>query len=245
MRKQQPGWAGPGARTGQRIDVLMLCRNLENWESPEEKSKQFFLDWRSGEPLPYPHEVVSFSRPLHLRATYNPMSIGHLLRDNIQYLIDLPLRFGRDPTTFDWVRTGLGATYASQLYGGQELSVALPYALHSSPHPHKCGQAPLKPSPSASYTRDCIISYERVMTNRHRNWEFYYLDVSADMVAMTPQSWSSQHEHALKFDSFCVAACFTQGSDAQIAWAFCQHRARRWSSNAILCMPNHFCLSQW
>lgn len=61
------------------------------------------MDWRAGEPLPPADLVVTYDQPLHLHGPYNPKSMGHLLRDNLQYLIDLPLRFGRDPVEFDWV----------------------------------------------------------------------------------------------------------------------------------------------
>ena len=65
---------------------------------------QFHMDWRQDEPLPAEAQVASVHQPLHLRSPYNTKSIGHLLRDNLQFLVDLPLRFGRDPVEFDWVR---------------------------------------------------------------------------------------------------------------------------------------------
>lgn len=65
------------------------------------------MQWRHGEPLPSSDEVVTLRQPLHLRTPYNTGSIGHLLRDNLQFLVDLPLRFGRDPIEFDWVCSSL------------------------------------------------------------------------------------------------------------------------------------------
>ena len=47
---------------------------------------------------------MPYTQPLHLRGTMNTHSFGHLLRDNLMALVDLPLRFGRDPADFDWVR---------------------------------------------------------------------------------------------------------------------------------------------
>eukprot|EP00892_Ulva_mutabilis_P006239 jgi/Ulvmu1/3988/UM183_0007.1 len=82
---------------------LRLMRGLVAWKGSEVE-KQFHMDWRGGEPLPPAHEVVTYRQPLHLRATMNTRSIGHLLRDNLAALIDLPIRFGRDPVDFDWVR---------------------------------------------------------------------------------------------------------------------------------------------
>eukprot|EP00892_Ulva_mutabilis_P012438 jgi/Ulvmu1/9567/UM053_0056.1 len=84
---------------------LRLVRGFKNWQGGEMDNKlQFHMEWRSGQPLPLPEQVAVFERPLHLRSPYHPKSIGHLLRDNLQFLIDLPLRFGRDPIEFDWVR---------------------------------------------------------------------------------------------------------------------------------------------
>lgn len=82
---------------------LHVCRGVSRWSGPE-KATQFYLDWRPGAPLPPPDEVVAYEQPLHLRSTMNTRSIGHLLRDNLHALVDLPLRFGRDPVAFDWVR---------------------------------------------------------------------------------------------------------------------------------------------
>ena len=62
------------------------------------------MDWRGGDPLPAAEDVVPYTQPLHLRGTMNTHSFGHLLRDNLMALVDLPLRFGRDPVDFDWVR---------------------------------------------------------------------------------------------------------------------------------------------
>eukprot|EP00892_Ulva_mutabilis_P012456 jgi/Ulvmu1/9583/UM054_0013.1 len=68
------------------------------------------MDWRGGEPLPPARQVVTYRQPLHLRGAMNTRSIGHLLRDNLMGLVDLPMRFGRDPVDFDWVRWESEAT---------------------------------------------------------------------------------------------------------------------------------------
>eukprot|EP00892_Ulva_mutabilis_P012437 jgi/Ulvmu1/9566/UM053_0055.1 len=83
---------------------LKLVRGVIRWREEAEVGNQFYMDWQPGVPLPAAAEVARYSQPLHLRAPYHPQSMGHLLRDNLQYMIDLPLRFGRDPTEFDWVR---------------------------------------------------------------------------------------------------------------------------------------------
>lgn len=81
------------------------CRGDRSWRvGMPENDQQFFLDWRPGEPLPAAEEVAIFERPLHLRAPYHTVSLGHLIRDNLQFLVELPVRFGREPTDFDWVR---------------------------------------------------------------------------------------------------------------------------------------------
>ena len=77
---------------------------MHAWKN-EEIEKQFHMDWRGGEPLPPAEEVVTYTQPLHLRGAMNTYSLGHLLRDNLMALVDLPLRFGRDPVDFDWVST--------------------------------------------------------------------------------------------------------------------------------------------
>ena len=81
-----------------------VCRGMHAWKN-EEIEKQFHMDWRGGEPLPPAEEVVTYTQPLHLRGAMNTYSLGHLLRDNLMALVDLPLRFGRDPVDFDWVST--------------------------------------------------------------------------------------------------------------------------------------------
>eukprot|EP00892_Ulva_mutabilis_P006238 jgi/Ulvmu1/3987/UM183_0006.1 len=82
---------------------LRLVRGFSAWRGSE-MAKQFHMDWRGGEPLPPARQVVTYRQPLHLRCVMNMRSIGHLLRDNLAGLIALPLRFGRDPVAFDWVR---------------------------------------------------------------------------------------------------------------------------------------------
>lgn len=91
-------------------------------EGQEEHSRQFFLDWRPGEALPAAKEVAVVTRPLHLRAPYNTKSLGHLIRDNLQFLIDLPIRFGRDPADFDWVRPPPTPHLATRAIDGTSLS---------------------------------------------------------------------------------------------------------------------------
>eukprot|EP00892_Ulva_mutabilis_P012436 jgi/Ulvmu1/9565/UM053_0054.1 len=84
---------------------LRLIRRGIGWErGMAECDRQFHMEWRPGERLPPPQQVAGFKTPLHLRAPFHTKSISHLLRDNLQFLVDLPLRFGRDPTAFDWVR---------------------------------------------------------------------------------------------------------------------------------------------
>eukprot|EP00892_Ulva_mutabilis_P002582 jgi/Ulvmu1/12324/UM089_0008.1 len=78
-------------------------RGQQPWRT-QERAIQFDMDWRAGQSLPAAKHVVTFRQPLHLRALMNTKSIGHLLRDNLSALIDLPIRFGRDPIAFDWVR---------------------------------------------------------------------------------------------------------------------------------------------
>ena len=77
------------------------------WRGRHRKT-QFFLDFRSGKLLPPAGAVAHFTRPLHLRAPMHTRSLGHFLRDNLLPMIDLPMRFGRDPVDFDWVRTVAG-----------------------------------------------------------------------------------------------------------------------------------------
>eukprot|EP00892_Ulva_mutabilis_P012457 jgi/Ulvmu1/9584/UM054_0014.1 len=83
---------------------LRLIRGLNGAWKGSELEKQFHMDWRGGEPLPPARQVVTYRQPLHLRGTMITRSIGHLLRDNLMGLVDLPMRFGRDPVDFDWVR---------------------------------------------------------------------------------------------------------------------------------------------
>lgn len=84
---------------------MYVCRGDWRWRKGEEEhERQFYLDWRPGEALPAAEEVAVFAQPLHLRAPYNTVSLGHLIRDNLQFLVDLPIRFGREPAEFDWVR---------------------------------------------------------------------------------------------------------------------------------------------
>eukprot|EP00892_Ulva_mutabilis_P006235 jgi/Ulvmu1/3984/UM183_0003.1 len=82
---------------------LRLIRGFSQWKQAEKKT-QFFMDWRGGRPLPPARQVVTYRQPLHLRALLHTRSIGHLIRDNLLGLVDLPIRFGRDPVAFDWVR---------------------------------------------------------------------------------------------------------------------------------------------
>eukprot|EP00892_Ulva_mutabilis_P006234 jgi/Ulvmu1/3983/UM183_0002.1 len=91
---------------------LRLVMGFDAWRA-EELELQFHMDWRGGEPLPPARQVVTYRQPLHLRALLNTRSIGHLLRDNLAALIDLPIRFGRDPVAFDWVRWESGVAYAA------------------------------------------------------------------------------------------------------------------------------------
>lgn len=81
-----------------------LCRGVDLWRT--EPDLQFFLDWRAGEAPPEEADIVNYTQPLHLRVPMNLQSFGHLIRDNIHPLVNLALRFGREPVDFDWVSSG-------------------------------------------------------------------------------------------------------------------------------------------
>ena len=58
----------------------------------------------SREPLPPKHRTCSVSMPVHLRHEYpfGTQSIGHLIRDNFQALVEIPLNFGMNASRFTW-----------------------------------------------------------------------------------------------------------------------------------------------
>eukprot|EP00892_Ulva_mutabilis_P002583 jgi/Ulvmu1/12325/UM089_0009.1 len=111
LKKRRFIYFGPEGSTSEQFGEparpkepwLRLVRGFTQWKRAE-KQTQFFMDWRGGRPLPPARQVVTYRQPLHLRALLHTLSIGHLIRDNLVGLVDLPIRFGRDPADFDWVR---------------------------------------------------------------------------------------------------------------------------------------------
>lgn len=68
------------------------------------KTSDISMRWSSGPP-PLAAQTCRVSVPVHLRQEYRigTASIGHLLRDNYQALVTIPMQFGLTAASFSWV----------------------------------------------------------------------------------------------------------------------------------------------
>jgi hypothetical protein len=55
-------------------------------------------------PSPSDPRVATVDHGVHVRVSVHPESFGHFVRDTLQYLVNLPHRFGQDPVDYMWLR---------------------------------------------------------------------------------------------------------------------------------------------
>ena len=86
--------------------ALLACRNFLDDVNKElaQPDNDFSMEWSSQLP-PRESETCRVSIPVHLRQEWpiGTKSIGHLLRDNYQQLVTVPMQFGLTAASFSWV----------------------------------------------------------------------------------------------------------------------------------------------
>lgn len=93
---------------------------------------EFDVVWSSESP-PDPTDTCTITLPVHLRreGPVGTGSYGHLLRDNLYFLVLLAERFGANPVSFTWVRWPRSRGYRAQR-PNKSISRLSPLVSHST-----------------------------------------------------------------------------------------------------------------